>query len=336
MKKIILISGVMGNLGHHVANLCVEQGYHVIGLALPHESNAHLSPQVEIVRGNVCDPQSLEVFFNRTQGVSFSVIHTAGIISIQSKEDQRLWAVNVLGTQNMVKAAQAHGVKRFVYTSSVHALPELNLGDVIAESAFNAACPLVGHYSKSKQAATSYLIQEMDQGFPGIIVYPSGIVSDVDSKEGLVAQMVKSYLNGYLRISIAGGYDFVDVRDVSKAILDIMKLDKPQVSYILSNRYYSVQTLFDYLYDETHRTQIKMQIPTGWVKLGIPVLSLWSQLVSKPQIFTQDSLHILNANCNFSHALASQDFKYQPRDIRVTLHDFICNLNLKIHLDSIE
>jgi len=335
MKEIILISGVMGNLGHHLANLCVAQGYQVIGLALPLESNKHLNTAVQIVRGNVCDSSSLEVFFKSAQGQAFSVIHTAGIISIQSKAEPRLWDVNVLGTQHMVEAAKAHGVKRFIYTSSVHALPELNPGDPIFESSFNPSCPLVGYYSLSKQAATAYLLNEINVGFPGLIVYPSGIVSDVDSKEGLVAQMVKSYLKGSLRISIAGGYDFVDVRDVTQAILTILNLEKPHTSYILSNRYYSVQNLFDLLYQETHLTQVKIKIPLTVVRLSIPLLRLWSQITTKPQIFTQDSLHILNANCNFNHSLATQDFNYQPQDIQITLHDFIENYRLSISSSKI-
>ncbi len=53
-----------------------------------------------------------------------TIIHTAAIIdlmggaSVTEEYRQRSFAVNVTGTENLVAAAQAAGVKRFVYTAS--------------------------------------------------------------------------------------------------------------------------------------------------------------------------------------------------------------------------
>ena len=64
------------------------------------------------------------------------VIHTAGIINISDEDDivPQMYAVNVLGTENVVEQCRRHQVKRLVYVSSVHAIPEADSLSTIVET----------------------------------------------------------------------------------------------------------------------------------------------------------------------------------------------------------
>lgn len=74
-----------------------------------------LGPQVEIVRGDVTDPDSLEPLFAGSKGAT--VFHSAGIIH-PTKGAKQFYDVNVEGTRNMIEMAKKHGVRRFVHVSS--------------------------------------------------------------------------------------------------------------------------------------------------------------------------------------------------------------------------
>ena len=68
------------------------------GLTLPADHSVPcFDPGVEIVRGDVRDLESLVPFFAHKIDQELVVIHTAGIVSISSKYQQRLYDVNVKG-----------------------------------------------------------------------------------------------------------------------------------------------------------------------------------------------------------------------------------------------
>jgi len=326
MNRLYIITGVTGNLGHIIANTLIMQKHRVRGLILPNQNISHISPKIELIEGDITDKSSLIPLFKDTEQVEVYVIHTAGIITIDSNYNPMLYKVNVLGTQNIIELSQFYKVKQFIYTSSVHALPELNHGQIITEESFSMGSELYGDYSHSKREATHFLMKEIEKGFNASIVFPSGIVSTEDSNDGLVTQMVKDYLARKLKVYIKGGYDFVDVRDVSNAIIKLTQIKNPQKSYILANQYYSVFDLMSIMYKLTGIHKVKIKIPLFMVNAAMPMIHLANKIAKKPMIFTKDSLHILNANSLFSSQKAKDDLNYNPRDIRVTLKDLIENL----------
>ena len=46
-------------------------------------------------------------------------------------------------------------------------------------------------------------------------VFPSGIIGLCDIQGGSFTSMAKSFLTGRLPLTVRGGYDFVDVRDMA-------------------------------------------------------------------------------------------------------------------------
>ncbi len=73
---------------------------------------------VEAVTGDVTDPDSLQAALD---GIG-TVYHAAGIPEQWRKDTEEFARVNVEGTRNVVEAALAAGVERFVYTSTDDAL----------------------------------------------------------------------------------------------------------------------------------------------------------------------------------------------------------------------
>lgn len=324
--KSFLITGAAGSLGHTLSNLMIQDNDRVMGFLLPFEKEELLDPRVIIMRGDVLDKESLRKAFE-VLGPHGTVIHCAGMISIDPKVSTKIYNVNVQGTKNIVEMAEEFDVDHFIYVSSVHAIPELKKGLVIEETQAISPDKVFGHYSKSKAMATRFLMDKMAQGFPASIVYPSGIISDEDVKNAFMTQMVKDYLANSMKIGVNGGYDFVDVRDVALGIIAISKQRIINEHYILSNKYYSVKTMMAMLHELTGLTKVRLCVPVSLVKAVLPIKLALDKRKNKLSLYTADSLKILTSNSIFSHKKAEMALNYHPRDIQETFGLLIKRLN---------
>jgi len=114
-NKTILITGATGFIGGHLARrLQTQEGAQVRALVRsPQKAAPLVDLGVEIIPGDITDPKAVR---EATRGADI-VYHAAAWADEQGDRDA-VWAVNVDGTQNMLDAAIAEGVARFVHLSS--------------------------------------------------------------------------------------------------------------------------------------------------------------------------------------------------------------------------
>ncbi|MBE0601209.1 MAG: NAD-dependent epimerase/dehydratase family protein, partial [Firmicutes bacterium] len=216
MRKLYLITGGTGHLGQNVVRLLLQnQNDHIRVLTLPGDPTP-LPDGVERITGDVCDASSLTPFFD-TAGYDTAVLyHLAAYITIASKNNPKVWRVNVEGTRNVMDLALRSQIARVVYVSTVHAIPELPHSDVIAETNRFSSDSVHGQYAKSKAAAAELVLQFAKRGLNVSIVHPSGIIGPGDTqKTNHMTRTIEAMASGRIPVSIGGGYDFVDVRDVA-------------------------------------------------------------------------------------------------------------------------
>jgi UDP-glucose 4-epimerase len=107
--RTALLTGSTGFIGHHLLASLHEQGYQVRTL---NRSSA-------AKRADLLEPDSL---LPLCEGVD-TVFHLAAYAHINHADDNRLRAVNVDGTANLLRAACSQGVKHFIFMSSIKADP---------------------------------------------------------------------------------------------------------------------------------------------------------------------------------------------------------------------
>ena len=101
---------------------------------------------------------------------------------------------------------------------------------------------------KQKLGATNLVLNAINKNnLKASIVFPSAIIGPYDYNEGHFTKLIKMYSNNRLPVTIKGGYDFVDVRDVVAGILSIINKNKYGQCYLLTNKYYSIKELLDNL-----------------------------------------------------------------------------------------
>lgn len=334
MKTIYIITGATGHLGGCIADSLLCSGETVRALLLKNEARetrnvcdildpGHFTGMLSFVEGDMREPDSLKPLFNAEEDTQFVVIHCAGIVTIASKYDQRVWEVNVTGTKNLLEECFLHPVRKFIYVSSVHAIPVMPGEQMMHEIDRYDPEAVSGLYAKTKAAASQLVLDAAGKGLDAVVVNPSGLVGPGDYLVGHTTQLVIDYLKGRLTAMINGSYDFVDVRDVTEAIINAVEQGRKGECYILSNRIIEVPELMKILSEVSGRKPVRTILPMWFANITAPLSELYYKIRKQPPLYTAYSLETLSGNAKFSHEKATRELGYQTRDFRETLRDTV-------------
>lgn len=314
MKEIYAVTGALGFLGNAIVDNLLSKGKTVRVLDIGQDKHGLLKDRdVHFFRGDICLTSSLEDFFTVEDDDNLIVIHAAGVVSISSKYSQVMHDVNVTGTQNIVDMALKHKIRKLVYVSSVHAIPELPKNETIIET-LNFDPDLVkGEYSKSKAIATKIVLDSVKKGLDAVVVHPSGIIGPGDYAGGHTTQLVKDCANGNLTACVNGGYDFVDVRDVAEGVVLAAEKGISGNTYILSGEYYPVRKITDAICSVIGRKQIKTILPLWFAKMTAPFAELYYRIRKQKPLFTSYSLYTLQSNSKFNSKKAQEELGYKKK-----------------------
>jgi nucleoside-diphosphate-sugar epimerase len=122
----VLITGGSGLLGGHLVERMAQQGHQVRALVRKTSDIEHLKTTgADIVYGDVMDYDSLVA---AAKGED-EVIHAAARVLPGWGQWRDFETCIIEGTENILKASIAAGVKKFVYVSSVTVVGEAALGN---------------------------------------------------------------------------------------------------------------------------------------------------------------------------------------------------------------
>lgn len=318
---IYVVTGAAGHLGGTIVRQLAARGETVRGLVLPGEQGLPW-PNVAYIRGDVRDAATLWPLFEGLDASQVVCIHCAGIISIQEELTEAMVAVNVDGTENILRVCREAGIRKLVYVSSVHAIPEGSRWRVITEADTFSPDWVRGGYAKSKAMATQRVLDAASQGQDVTIVHPSGILGPYDRASNHLVQFVDACIHGKLPAGVRGGYDCVDVRDVADGCLRAAEAGRPGACYILSNRHYDVADLMAMIRDIKGGRHVPV-VPMWLARMLAPLFGAIARLRHQRPLYTRYSLYTLASNDRFSHDKATRELGYSPRDLYDTLRDTI-------------
>ncbi len=315
---MILVTGATGHIGNVLVRELVERGHSVRALLLPGEDLAPLdSLPVECLEGDVLDPASLEA---AVRGVS-EVFHLAGLISILPGMRPLLHQVNVIGTRNMLQASLRAGVRRFVYTSSIHAIAPPPPGTIIDERLPFDPEQAWGDYDRSKAEATLDVRRAAAEGLDAVIVCPTGVIGPYDFRRSEMGQFLLDCARPGPKVYVDGAYDFVDVRDVAQGHILACERGGTGESYILSGSRLTVRRILSLVERITGAVGPHLRLPFWLASLVARFTPLYYRLTRARPRFTPYSLHTLLSNSWISAAKAQRELGYRSRPPEVTIAD---------------
>ncbi|MBS7263122.1 MAG: NAD-dependent epimerase/dehydratase family protein [Eubacteriales bacterium] len=323
MFQKYLVTGAGGFLGRAVLAELKKKKAEIRALVLENDPLTAERPDgVDVVVGDVCDDASLERFFSGADRRT-CVIHCAGIVSVASHPGERLYQVNVGGTNHILRHCEKRGVGKLVYVSSVHAIPERPKGTEITEEAVFSPDLVKGDYAKSKALATALVFEAASRGLNASVVFPSGIIGPGDSGKGSITHMLLSFLAGKLPLAVKGGYDFVDVRDVAAGIAACAERGAPGRGYILSGQYASIRDILKAAQNTLRLKRAVTFLPLCLAKLVAPFYEKRSLRKKQPLYFTPYAVAVLDSNSRFSRKSAAAALGYAPRSLQSSIRDTV-------------
>jgi len=197
----ILVTGGSGFVGANLVTTLLDRGCQVRSFDRA-PSPLPARPGLEVRRGDICDPGMVATAVDDID----TVFHTAALIellggaSVTDEYRKRSFAVNVDGTKNLVHAAQAAGVTRFVYASSNSVVMG---GQAIAGG--DETLPYTDRfndlYTETKVVAERFVLSQ--NGIDGLLtcaVRPSGIWGCGD--QTMFRRVFESVQAGHVKILV--------------------------------------------------------------------------------------------------------------------------------------
>lgn len=287
---MILITGATGYIGSHLANRLVAQGERPRCLVRSKQRAASLLPveKIDVAIGDTTQPASLAAAM---QGVDI-VVHAAFITADRKQSAGNTYAeTNVQGTINLVKAAQAAGVKRIIEISGLGTKPD------------RPGSYMQGRYLAEKAVKES--------GLQWTIIQPSVLFGkDAPFIKGL-ANLIRSAPVVPL---IGGGkirFQPIYVEDVVTVI--IKTLENPEICAnktftIGGPAYYTFTEVIDILTSTMHKTRIKAPAPMPLVGVGAAVMEA---ILPKPPL-TRAAMTLFSFDNTTDLHSVERDFGFTP------------------------
>jgi len=227
-NKTVMVTGITGFLGSHIAIQLLNQGFNVVGTLRSLARADHIK---DIILNNVtktssqlafveCDLTKDDGWEEAISGCDY-VIHSASpFLAYIPKHEDQLIKPAVEGALRILKAAYANNVKRVVLTSSIAAVlygqsSEQQTEDNWSDPNNRRSTPYYKSKTLAEQAAWQYAKASglsLSVINPGIILGPV-LEEDYGTSAELIIKLMNKSLPGLPKI----GFTISDVRDVAEA-----------------------------------------------------------------------------------------------------------------------
>lgn len=262
------VTGATGFVGSHVARLLAEQGAELRLLVRPTSRTELIEGlRAERVTGDLRDPESLR----RGMAGCDAVFHVAADYRLWIPDPDEMYRANVAGTRAILEAAQAAGVRRVVYTSSVATMGFTTNDTACDEESPVCEADMIGHYKRSKWQAEQVALAAGKAGAPVVVVNPTAPIGEQDIKPTPTGRILLDFLKRKFPAYVDTGLNLVDVREVARGHLLAYEKARPGERYILGGENLTLKQVLDKLAGITGLPAPERKVPHG-VALGFAYL----------------------------------------------------------------
>jgi nucleoside-diphosphate-sugar epimerase len=309
---MILLTGANGHLGANLLRRLLADGAAVRVLLRSHSDNSSVDGlNVEHVFGDLRDQGSLVA---ATRGIA-GIYHCAAQISTAAGGEQEIFANNVLGTRNLLRAARQNGVGRVVVSGSLSAVGHRADRPTDETEPFN---PFERHlpYAASKAAVEHECLKAVADGLDVVIAISCAILGPFDFKPSRMGQVFINYANGRLRAYIPGGFEFVAARDIVEGHILAMRNGRTGQRYIFSTEFMTLDALFGLYRDITGRPR-PLRLPPAMMMAAAQIGELAHRYIlpGRRQLLTPAALRLLRMGRRADTGKAQRELGYRPTSI---------------------
>jgi dihydroflavonol-4-reductase len=322
----ILVTGGAGFIGSHVVKLLLQRRYQVRVLHLPNEKLDNLSDVVDSIELQAGDITHYSQVVAAMTGCD-QVIHLAAVYALWLSDQELMRRVNVMGTENILRAAKELNLGRVVCTSSIarfggqgrDAYGKIKLAT--EESPF-ALAATKSVYAITKAEGHEVAINAAKAGQDVVICAPTGPVGPGDIGPTPTGKLILTVATLPLLATPDTVTNFADVRDIALGHILALEKGKSGETYLLGYQNISALELAKLTMDILAIKKPVIPVPYFFAKIG-GYLALWfTQVISgKPPLITPEAVAISKLQLAADCSKAVKELGLPQTDIKISLVD---------------
>jgi nucleoside-diphosphate-sugar epimerase len=303
-----LVTGATGKVGNAIAGALAARGDAVRALVRdPERARRVLDPAVELLRGDVTDPESVAAAV-----ASCELVFTAHGLPEQWVDDPGVFdRVNARGAETVARAARAAGVRRLVHTSTIdvfHAEPGGRFDETML-----AGYPKGTAYERSKQRAEELVLAARGDGMEVVIVNPCAVYGPGPAASASIdGDLFRPIVRRKLPALPPGGFGVVYVDGVASGHLLAAERGGDGERYILSDRHVSVRELAQAVVRAAHRGRVPPTLPRPVAEALAAVGEPIARALGKPPLMPRGQLHFFLWDAVPDSGKAQEELGWEP------------------------
>ncbi|NHZ71981.1 MAG: SDR family NAD(P)-dependent oxidoreductase [Aquificales bacterium] len=305
------VTGGSGFIGQQVVKKLRERDYEVYALARSEQSTAVLQELgCTVVPGDITDMASMR------EGMAGSdiVFHIAAWYKLGNVDWMKAEAINVGGTRKVLRLAHELGIPKIIYTSTIAVFGNTH-GQLVDENYYKGG-PFLTEYDRTKWLAHyKVAIPLIEKGTPITIVLPGAVYGPGDTSN--VAGLMRQFYRG---LPVLSGPEmtltYAHVADIAEGHILAAEKGKPGESYILAGPAIPLGEMIDFWGHLTGKSTPLLRIPASFVKPFAPLVGVLSKTLSLPDVYSEDSVNILDTTYIARADKARAELGWQTRPLQ--------------------
>ena len=310
MAETVMLTGATGFLGSAIARALVAQGHQVVALVRAETPRGVLQGvPVAYVPGDLTDHASVA---KAMKGCG-AVIHCAADYRIWVPDPARMRAVNVAGTEAVMRAALAEGCQRVVHVSSVATLKPRADGQPATEADPAEVAEAIGPYKQSKTEAERLVERLVERDhLPAVIVNPSTPIGPRDRRPTPTGRVILEAAKGKMPAYVETGLNLVHVDDVAAGCVAALSRGAIGERHILGGQDVPLGDLLAHIAAGIGKGR-PVRLPRAPLYPMALVAQLWARVAGGEPMLTVDGLTMASHWMYFDSSKAQRVLGYTAR-----------------------
>ncbi len=298
----VLVTGANGFVGSHLIKKLISLNYEVVAMVrADQEEKGELTCSRSF--GDITNYESLK---KCAEGCDV-IFNVAGFMTTKKSESNKLFATNVEGVKNVIRACEELKIKKLIHVSSSVAIGanEKSTDPLLHEDSVNIVCNChLDNYDSKRIGEELVVTAAKENRIQAVVVNPALIYGAGDARKKIRKGNILA-AKGKMPFYTIGGVSIVSIHDVVDAMITAITEGKSGERYLLTGDNISIRDLLSTISELADAKKPWIPLPKKLLRVLV-----FFRLLSYENYFSVTAYHW------YDHRKAKKELNFHPRSYR--------------------